>query len=65
VFYTLITPCVSIVTMYLLCFRAKFLSSDGESGVFKLEIKLHIKTPGKPEYMIFHNFTKSARGVRM
>jgi len=70
-FYTYLNwiPCFKNVpgTMYnILCyFRATLLASDRDSGVFKLEIILHVKTPGKAEYIIYQNYTKSARGVRL
>ena len=54
-----------IIVISLCHCRATLSASDQNSGVFKLEIKLHVKTPGKAEYIIYQNYTKSARGVRL
>jgi len=43
--------------------RVTFLASDSDSGVHKLQIKLHIQTKGKDAYTIFDNDTISQRGV--
>jgi len=50
---------------FRVCFRVRLLASDTHSGVHKLEIILRVKTVGKQEYIIYKNFTQSARGVKI
>ena len=43
--------------------RVSLLASDANSGVHKLGIRLHVKTPGKDMYAIYNNFAESRKVV--